>query len=60
MMCHFIAWSPEKWVLGNGENNPAAGPKGLPNFLQRASIVFDVFDDIERSDDIEFLAERYR
>ena len=52
MPVHLVVAAPEPRKRGDGQDEPAAGPKRAGDRAKRAQVVFKMFEDIEQQDEI--------
>jgi len=57
MTPHFVKLTPQEHVLGNAQDEKAARLKRKSDLVNCANVIFNVFDHIERTNDIELFSE---
>ena len=58
MSAELVEGAPQPRVLGDGDDEAAAGTARPAHLTEHRRVVVDVFDDVERADRIEFRHER--
>ena len=56
-MGRVVGDAPQPGMLGTGEQNTSSRPACPPDFIERSGVVGNVFQNVVRSDRIEFIPE---